>query len=366
MHIEFVTDTYTPDVNGAAKTLAHLVRELNSLGHEVTVLRTGKDPQKGESVVPFFMIPGYPEIKIGLIRTYTLAERWRNKRPDVIYVGMESPMGCAAARVAKSVDIPVIAGFHTNFHQYCKSFKIDYLTPFILKHIRDFHNSVSATVVPSLTVKEQLDNLDFERLYVMGRGVDVALFDPQKRSDLIRADWGAESETPVAIYVGRMSPEKNLDLVAKAFYRMRQIRPDTVCVVVGDGPVQKKFENQHPEFIHCKYLHGEELATAYASADIMVFPSISETFGNTVTESLASGLVTVAYDYASAKMHLKHGVNGVTARYDDEEDYLKQIEISLKVFRDENMRGEARRSVESLSWKAIAERLVEIAEQIED
>ena len=322
MHIEFVTDTYPPDINGAAKTLEHLVRCLRDGGHKATLI----GPHVHSSLAVFSVrVPKYSSVNIGLIRASRLKSYWQEHRPDVIYIAGEAFLGFAAMKAASKLEIPVIAGYHTNFSQYAENWKLKFLAKPAIRHLRKFHNRAPANVIPSLSVIEDLKKEGFNNLHLMGRGVDAELFHPSKRSADRRAEWGAEADTPVALFASRISPEKNLTLLSQAFKKMQQLNPDTRCVIVGDGPSFNRFKRENRNVICYRFKHGEELAEIYASADIMVFPSLTETFGNTVTEALASGLVVVAYDYAAAQMHIEHEVNGLLADYGNEQQFLQKL-----------------------------------------
>lgn len=363
MHIEFVTDTYTPDVNGAAKTLASVVSHLKKADHRVTLV--GPYAQSAVPVFSFRM-PNYTAVNIGFIRAATFKKRWKECRPDIIYIAVETLMGMAAMRAANQLKIPVIAGYHTNFSQYAENWSLKYLEQPVIRHMRKFHNKAAATVVPSRSVMASLEQQGFDHLHLMGRGVDSELFNPSKRSSELRAMWGASSDTPVALFTSRVSPEKNLSLLSRAFKVLQEYNSDTRCVVVGDGPLYDRFERENQNVICSRFKHGEELAEIYASADMMLFPSMTETFGNTVTEALASGLVVVGYDYAAAEMHIKHEVNGLLADYGNEELFLQRCREALDVICDNAIRVEATMSVVNLTWEGITQQLIDIAEKIID
>ena len=187
----------------------------------------------------------------------------------------------------------------------------------------------------------------------MGRGVDTELFSPKKRSAALRKEWGAGATTPVAMVVGRVAPEKNLELAMKAFERMREFDESLVAVVVGDGPLRKALAQKFPWVQFAGMRQGEDLARHYASADILVFPSETETFGNVTLEGMASGLVTVSYDYAAAKEHVVQGGNGLKAPFGVEEAFLRQAGMALVLDRWEGLRRRARQDAEKQSWEGI-------------
>ena len=361
MHIEFVTDTYPPDINGAAKTLSYLVTCLRAEGHKITMI--GPHPES-ELKMASIRVPKYASVNLGLITQSRLRKHWQKSRPDVIYIAGEAFLGASAVKAASQLGIPTIAGYHTNYDQYAANWKMKFLAARATRYMINFHKRATATVVPSDSVMNDLQELGYNDLHVLGRGVDAELFHPSKRSADRRAEWGAESNTPVALFASRVSPEKNLTLLSQAFKKMQELNPDTRCVIVGDGPSCKRFKRENPNVICYTFKHGEELAEIYASADIMVFPSLTETFGNTVTEALASGLVVVAYDYAAAQMHIEHEVNGLLADYGNEQQFLEKCDQALQLVSDDPLRTAAHRCVSNLTWDTVAQRLVDIAGEL--
>ncbi|WP_172683198.1 glycosyltransferase [Verrucomicrobium spinosum] len=159
----------------------------------------------------------------------------------------------------------------------------------------------------------------------------------------------------MALFVGRVAAEKNLPLAVRAFQRIQELQPKARAVFVGDGPKAAWLKQRHPEFIHAGARTGEDLARHYASADLFVFPSLSETFGNVLTEALASRLVTVSYDYAAARQVVRHGVNGFVAPEKDEAAFLAATELALQHWNDGALRTAAHATALRLSWNAIIE-----------
>jgi glycosyltransferase involved in cell wall biosynthesis len=187
--------------------------------------------------------------------------------------------------------------------------------------------------------------------------VDTQLFAPERRDADLRASWCAFDGTPVAIYVGRLAPEKNIALVVAAYRAMRELRPDLRLVLVGDGPSRASLERLHPEIHFAGMRTGEDLARHYASGDLFLFASVTETFGNVITEAMASGLAVVAYDYAAAKEHIRYGRNGFVAVPGEDTSF---IDTARRVVRDpdllDRVRRDARRTALGLSWGAIVDR----------
>lgn len=350
MKLDIVTDTFVPDVNGVAMTLGRLTEGLRRRGHEVHVIHTGITAGTGETCVAAIPLPGYKEVRVGLPRPFELRVRWMSKRPDAIYVATESLLGKSALKAARALGIPVASGFHTNFHQYMAQYGMAGFKPMAMAYLRHFHQRADRTLTPSRDMVDRLRSEGFENVQLLGRGVDTGLFSPCKRCETLRSEWGARVATPVAIMVGRVAPEKNFDLALRTFERMRQTVPDVRCVVVGDGPLRARLEENHPWIVFAGVKSGEELARYFASADVLVFPSETETFGNVLLEGMASGLATVSYDYAAAALHVKAGENGLKAAKGDSEGFIELALSALSLRVGADLREAARETAETLGW----------------
>jgi len=366
MRIDFVTDTFPPDVNGVAMTLGRLSEGLRRRGHRVHVIRTGEG-RPGETVAASVALPGYKEVRVGLPGPFRLRKRWLKRRPDAVYVATESPLGDSAVRAAKALGIPVIAGFHTNFHEYMSQYRLGGLQSAAKAYLKRFHSRADCTLAPSAEVVEALKADGFHEVHLLGRGVDTELFHPAKRCETLRSEWGAVFGAPVLLIVGRVAAEKNLDLAMEAFAQLSAKLPALRCVVVGDGPIRERLAQAHGRVVFAGVQTGEDLARHYASADVLLFPSETETFGNVLLEGLASGLVTVSYDYAAAAKHVRHGENGIKAVKGDAEDFLARAGEAIELARHESLRTEARLTAETLGWEQVVtsfeERIAALAGQ---
>src|SRR6267378_1406329 len=214
----------------------------------------------------------------------------------------------------------------------------------VTRYLRALHNRADCTLVPTAQMRANLEALAFERVAVVGRGVDTKLFNPARRSERLRAAWGCSGSETVALHVGRIAPEKNLGLFVDAVSGMQAIDPKVRVVLVGDGPQGPALRKRHPEFVFAGMRTGQDLAEHYASADVFLFPSTTETFGNVTLEAMASGLAVVAYDYAAAHQYLRHGASALLAPLDDGTAFVGMAE-RLAQDRDlvSHLRVEARR-----------------------
>lgn len=366
MKIEIITDTFAPDINGVAMTLGRLVHGLRARGHQVHVVHTGSSAGPNESLAASVPLPGYREVRLGLPKPIEFRARWGKERPDVIYVATESLLGKSALKAAAALKIPAASGFHTNFHEYIEPYGVPGLESLAMSYLRRFHQRAQCTFTPSPGMARRLAENGFGTVHLLGRGVDHELFHPSKRCESLRSSWGARPAAPVAMVVGRVAAEKNLPLAVEAFRRMRAVVPDVVCVITGDGPMRAPLEKENPWIRFAGMRTGDDLARHYASADVLLFPSETETFGNVLLEGMASGLATVSYDYAAAQMHVRHGENGWKAPLGDREAFVSLAMDALRHTMDSPLRLAARATAESLGWdRIIAEfeqRLAELAD----
>ena len=353
MRIDIVTDTFAPDINGVSMTLGRLCDGLRVRGHRVHVIRSGERANHRETPAASLTLPGYKEVRVGLPGPFKLRKRWLKKRPDVIYVATESPLGKSAVKAAKALGIPVATGFHTNVHEYMEQYHLAGLQPVAMSYLRRFHARADRTLVPSPGMLERLEGEGFDHVHLLGRGVDCQLFDPARRCESLRASWGARSGVPVGLAVGRVAAEKNLDLAMEAFTAIRAAIPDFRAVVVGDGPVRARLAEKHPWVHFAGVRAGEELARHYASADFLLFPSETETFGNVLLEGMASGLVTVGYDYAAAALHVDHAANGLKVAKGDAAEFISAALDAARLAHHPGMRAAAREKALTLGWGAV-------------
>lgn len=331
MRYAIVTETYPPEVNGVALTVQALERGLRGRGHDVTVVRPHQT-EEGPAVAHELLVrgaplPRYPGLRLGLPATRLLAARWVADRPDAIYVATEGPLGWSALRAARRLGIPAATGLHTRFDQYMRDYGAAFLAQTVLGWMRRFHNGADATIVPTRDLADFLQAQRFDNVRRLPRAVDTSLFDPVRRDHKLRADWGLPTDGVAAIHVGRIAPEKNLDLAVRAFRRLqedtaRSNRPPPRFVWVGDGPARARLQRDNPDFVFCGIQRGEALARHFASGDVFLFPSHSETFGNVTLEAMASGVPTVAFDYGAAREHLRDGVHGAAIADGDDAGFL--------------------------------------------
>ena len=362
LRIALVTETFPPEVNGVAMTIGRMLDGLLARGHQVQLarprqLRTERPrqiPQLEELLLPGVPLPRYQGLRAGLPAGRTLGRAWRHWRPDLVHVVTEGPLGWSALTQACRMRLPATSDFHTNFHNYSSHYGVGFLRHIIGGYLRGFHNRALCTFVPTRQLRTQLQDEGYRGLEVVARGVDTRLFNPARRSAALRRQWGVEEHDPVVAYVGRIAPEKNLPLVLSAFAAMRRRMPRARLLMVGDGPERARLQRRCPEHVFAGMRIHEDLACHYASADIFLFPSVTETFGNVTVEAMASGLAIVAFDYAAAHEHIVHGENGLLAPIGEEAAFER---VATDLIADPaciaRLGRNARRSAERIDWDQV-------------
>lgn len=398
LRIAVVTETYPPEVNGVARTIRQMVRGALQRGDSVELIRPRQpqdelpidridalaasaasavmqDDDAGgihlqEVLVPGLPVPGYEGIRFGFPVRARLLERWRRARPDVVQVVTEGPLGWAAVSAARKLGIPVVGEYHTHFSAYSQHYGIGRFAGLISRYLRYLHNRCDCTLVPTQALAGELRAAGYRRVEVVARGVDMRQFSATQRRNSLRTHWGVTSTALAVIYVGRLAAEKNIDLVLRTFDSIRLWHPDSRLILVGDGPLRREIEEYYPHAIFAGMRHGADLAAHYASADLFLFPSLTETYGNVVTEALACGLPVVAYCRAAAAELIRDGINGMLAAPGDEEGYeraARELASSLRTEANREAYGrQAADSVAELDWQAISQRMGEVFQRLID
>ena len=360
LRVAMVTETYPPEVNGVARTVGLMADGLRARGHQVRLVRPRQNGHDhagaGDLLARGLAIPRYPQLKMGLPAGSTLSRAWSQERPDVVHIATEGPLGWSALAAAQKLAIPVATDFHTNFQTYSRHYGFAWLARPVMAYLRNFHNRAQCTMVPTAEMAEQLGAAGYRDLRIVGRGVNPEVFSPQRRSQMLRARWGAGDETPVALCVSRFAPEKNFPLVIQAFEAMRRVQPATRLVLVGDGPMTEELRRRNVGYVIAGRLVNGELSAHYASADVFLFPSTTETFGNVTLEAMASGLGIVAYCYAAARQHLEHGRTALLAPFDDAEAFLAHARrMAGEPLLARQLGAAARAAAESLTWERVVD-----------
>jgi len=287
MRILIATDAWHPQVNGVVRTYERLIEQLGPLGVELSVLA----PHEFRTVP----CPTYPEIRLAVPNLRRVAERFEAFKPEAVHIATEGPIGWMARRYCRARRLPFTTSFHTRFPEYlAQRFAVP--TAWTTAVLRRFHNAGSGLMVATPSLARELESQGFERVLPWTRGVDTELFRPRP----VRL-FGAG---PVFLYVGRIAAEKNINAFLDLDLPGRK-------VVVGGGPQLEELRARYPGVLFTGKKTGEALAQCYASADALVFPSRTDTFGMVLLEAMASGLPVAAFPVTGPIDVVKPGETGV-------------------------------------------------------
>ena len=374
LRIAIVTETWPPEINGVALSMMQLCQGLQRLGHKILLVRpvqketcTEFNPEQ-ECLVMSQPIPKYPSVQFGWPQYLKVSKAFEQFAPDVVHIVTEGPLGLTALQAAKSKKIAVSSGFHSAFQDFSRFFDLAFLVKPIQRYLTWFHNITDVTCVPSQYTEQALRGFGVTcPLVVVGRGVDTAKFSPKHRSQRLRQQWGVDIDTRVMLYVGRLSPEKEVDVLIKSFHALQaQQGVNIKFVIVGDGPDRVRLSKMttSKDVIFMGSLGGHELATAYASADVFTFASQSDTFGNVVLEAIASGLPVIAYDYVCAHQHVKHNITGWLSPLGHTTDLIQSICRLPALPQLRQMGLLASESVQHSSWQFPVQQLEQALYQV--
>ena len=317
MRIAIVTDTFTPQVNGVTMVCQRMVEYLRAAGHAVAVVAPrypGKMSALPESElrvrsVPF---PPYPDIRLSL-PSYRGVRRYLDKfEPELVHVVVEGPLGLVGRRYALRRGLPLVTSFHTDFPRYTRDYGVGWLEPLVWRWLLWFHGPASVTHTPGRAVLEKLTQHGLAHAVLWGRGVDTALFNPTKRDHAWRRVLGVHEGATLVMHVGRLALEKNLDVLIDAWSSAQdELGSEAMFLLIGDGPVARDLESRAPWVRRIGFVQHEELAKVYASSDVCVLPSVTETLGLVALEAMASGLAVVAADAGGFRESICDGHDGL-------------------------------------------------------
>ncbi|RLQ93978.1 glycosyltransferase family 4 protein [Falsibacillus albus] len=372
MRIALFSDTFFPQVNGVARTLKRYLDYMESKQIECQIFLPTFDSCPSYPNIhqftsyPFFF---YPECRTAVVHPKKIEERLLAFAPDLIHVATPLTMGLYGARIAKKRGIPCVASYHTHFDQYLEYYKLTWLSPLMWKYMKWFHAPFEKIFVPSQETQTHLNEKGFNNVSIWSRGVDSELFHPRKRSIAVKENLNVKDKM-LLLYVGRISPEKDVETLKKIILTFpEKLRHKVHWLIVGDGPSKAQLETDllNEPVTFTGYLEGEELAKVYASADLFVFPSASETFGNVVLEAMSSGLLVITSNRGGVTNIVSDGQNGFMCKEKDEHDFIRKIEMFLlREEKVEYLRYSARKYAELQSWSEIFEKLVTEFKEVVD
>jgi glycosyltransferase involved in cell wall biosynthesis len=369
LRIALFTDTFYPQVNGVALTLHRLTQHLTHRGieHQVYVPETSEAALPSDNVYRMLSIPFmfYPECRIALPNIFKIRNQLDTFRPDLIHVATPFNIGLSGLFYGKRHHIPLVASYHTHFDRYLEHYHLQLAGPLFWRYIRWFHQHCVRTFAPSHETLALLNQQGISGLRLWNRGVDCHLFHPGRRHNGVRERYGIQ-EPLLFLYVGRLAPEKDIHVLTSIMNKLPESLAERIhWLIVGEGPMLNEMkEAGYPRVTYTGYLKGELLAEAYAAADLFIFPSSSETFGNVVLEALASGLPAIGARAGGVQEIIRHGENGLLCTPQDAGDFTKAI-IALmdnpNLLR--SMGAHGRRYAQTQSWDSIFDALLDNYQQ---
>lgn len=321
MRVTIASETLFPQVNGVSRCLDRLVRHLSERGDTVQLIGPRYSEEwEGDPAgvvraefraVP---VPFYREILLPVARNARVRRCLTGFGPQVVHVATEGPLGWQVLRAARRLALPVVSSYHTNFSQYMRYYHLGLIEPPLWRYLRWFHNRGSVTFCPTPSIRELIESKGFENVRVWSRGVDCGTFNPGFADPAVREQYGIESGEIALLYAGRLASEKNLAVLVEAMNALNASRR-VKLLLVGDGPFRGHLEQMADErVVFTGYKHGRELSALYASADVFVFPSLTDTFGNVLLEAMASGVPAVGFDAPGPRDVIRDGETGCVVR----------------------------------------------------
>ncbi|MBE7123364.1 glycosyltransferase family 4 protein [Bacillus cereus] len=364
MRVAIFTDTFTPQVNGVAKTLERLTLyfQKENIAYSVFAPQHTAEDNFVINVNKMRSIPLtilYPECRFAF-PTPRIKRELLAFKPDIIHIATPFNMGLCGLYYAKKLNIPVVGSYHTDFDAYLRYYKIEFLSNMLWNYLRWFHSHMQKNFVPSPETLHQLKKKEFQQLYIWGRGVDCTLFHPTYNKDLFRKKYNITAKY-ILSYVGRLAPEKDVDTLQTLIQTTNKERDDIHWLITGDGPLAKGLHENVSKInvTFTGYLQGKDLAEVYASSDLMVFPSTTETFGNVVLESLACGTPVIGANSGGVKNIITDGKTGFLCEPKNADSFLSSI---YELLNNEEMRKQMSQDAHSYaateSWDEISSDLL--------
>lgn len=364
MKIAFFTDTFYPEINGVARTLKRFTDYLTAQGISVKVFAP---ESPSEDYVPshihrfksasFFL---YPECRVAFPNYFHVKSELEKFNPDLIHVATPFNLGMIGVYCAKKLNIPLVGSYHTDFDQYLHYYDLSFLSNFLWKYMNWFHRPLQKIFVPSLETYDKLKSHGFTNLETWPRGVDCELFHPFYDKHAVRKQYSIRQDY-ILSYAGRLAPEKNVELLLRISQKLDpQLAKKIHWLIVGDGPQRELLEKEAPEnMTFTGYLKGEQLAQIYSASDLFIFPSATETFGNVVLESLASGTPVIGADSGGVKSIIDNGTTGHLCEPNSAEQFTNAItSLILSDSKRIQMGYEGRKYALTQKWNSIFDDLL--------
>ena len=369
MKVAIFTDTFLPQINGVTKTLDRLLKffEECNIDYRVFAPLDGNEIYNNK-IIHFFSFRFflYPECRVSLPNYISIIEKLNDFKPDLIHIITPFNIGLCGLSYAKSNHIPLVSSYHTNIPQYLEYFNLKLLENVSWNFFKWFHNQCDKNYCPSQTTLDLLKSKGIENLEIWGRGIDIEKFSPELRDHDYRKELHIQNKI-VILYVGRMSPEKDLDEFMEVVEKLNGKYENKIhFLMVGDGPMLGQLKIDAPQnMTFTGFMHGKELSKLYASSDVFFFPSSTETYGNVILEAMASGLSVVACDAGGVSQNLKDGYNSLACGIRNVDEFYRALE---SVITNADLRKElgenGRQYTLQMGWREIFQKLTASYEQV--
>ena len=368
MRIALFTDTFAPNMNGVARTLTRWHGAMLDRGHQVRVFTTtvpGAIPAPDVTRLPSIAFWAYPELRLALPRFERVYRELRIWRPDVVHIATPFGVGLSGRHAALRLDVPIVTSYHTSLVEYARHYGLGALATPGMAFLRWFHNTGMKTFVPTRAIANELAARGFNALYLWTRGSDTVQFNPRHRDPELRARMGCGPDTVVVAYVGRLAREKSVHVACDAMREVTRVHDDVRFAVAGDGPDEARCRRRAPAGTwFAGRLGGAALSAFYASADLFVFPSTTDTFGNVLVEAMASGLPVIAADVPQSREVVGDRA-GIFVAPDQPRAFARAI---TRFVDDRIAREDARRTAiaraQLFAWDSVFDRLIADYEEV--
>jgi len=361
MRIAISAESFLPRVNGVSNSVLRIIRHLEDNGHEAMIFAQGGGPSEVSNTpifrTPAIAISSVAQVDLSRAPIRILKRELTKFQPDIVHLASPFLLGDQMGKAAKSLGIPTLAVYQTDVAGFANFYGFAPVALLFENWLRKIHSRADLNLAPSTHAKSYLNKLGIENVELWGRGVDTEQFNPSHRSDLMRKSWGADSQSLVIGYVGRLAPEKRVESLR--LINQNQINRKIKIVIIGDGPSRPTLEALLPEAHFAGHLSGKELGAALASMDLLITPGENETFCQVIQEAMASAVPVVAPAIGGPRDLVRDGESGLLYSPGDAAGMVESVN---KILNEEQLRitlGRSSRAiVEAKTWPKVCDKLL--------
>jgi phosphatidylinositol alpha 1,6-mannosyltransferase len=367
MRVLISAESFLPRTNGVTNSVLRTVRFLKERGHEVLVIAPGEGPTSVEAIpikrVPALAFQRFAQVDIPGVPTSSLIKVIEDFKPDIVHLASPFLLGEQVRKAAQVCGVPVVANYQTDVSGFINFYRLTTAKILVEKRLKKIHNGSTITLAPSSDSEAYLTKLGISRIIRWGRGVDLAQFNPRWRSMRLRKSWGADENSCVVGFVGRLAPEKQVEKLSHLSDIGKLTGKKVIQVIVGDGPSRSSLQKALPDAIFLGHQSGESLSRAMASMDLLITTGENETFCQVIQEGMAAGLPVIAPEIGGPKDLINNGVDGLFYKPGDNFDIRKKV---LQLVNDDSSRRSmsenAFNKVQDRTWAKVCSELFEIYE----